>query len=117
VPGVLDLLLSDDSNPRSALFQIETLAEHIRHLPAAADDTILAPDQRVVTRLASDLKLADPAELGETVTRFDARIELDRLTRRVDRGVHQLSDHIADRFFSHALLTRVAGARRSETRR
>lgn len=117
VPGVLDLLLSDDSNPRSALFQIETLAEHMRHLPPAGDDGILSPDQRIVTRLASDLRLADPGELSETLTRFDARIELDRLTRRIDRGVHQLSDHIADRFFSHALLTRVAGARRGEALR
>ena len=34
VPGVLDLLLSDDSNPRSAVFQIATLGEHMQHLPA-----------------------------------------------------------------------------------
>jgi uncharacterized circularly permuted ATP-grasp superfamily protein/uncharacterized alpha-E superfamily protein len=115
VPGVLDLLLSDDSNPRSAVFQIVTLGEHMQHLPSADEDGILTPDQRITTRLGNDLRLADPADLAETVTRFDARIELDRLTRRVDHGVQQLSDHIADRFFSHSLLKRVSGARRGET--
>lgn len=113
VPGVLDLLLCDESNPRSALFQILTLSEHIEHLPAGEhDDAILTPDQRIVTRLASDLRLANPAELAQTISRFDARIELDRLARRVDRGVHKLSDHIADRFFSHSSVQRVSGAQR-----
>jgi hypothetical protein len=45
-------------------------------------------------------------------TRFDARIELDRLARRVERDVHELSDHIAERFFSHSSPRRVAGVRR-----
>jgi uncharacterized circularly permuted ATP-grasp superfamily protein/uncharacterized alpha-E superfamily protein len=117
LPGVLDLLLSDASNPRSAVFQIETLGEHMKHLPVAEDDGTLTPDQRITTRLGNDLRLADPIELGETVSRFDARVELDRLARRVDRGVHQLSDHIADRFFSHASLKRVSGARRDEAPR
>jgi uncharacterized alpha-E superfamily protein len=114
VPGVLDLLLSDDSNPRSAVFQIVTLSDHMSHLPTVDDDGLPTPDQRISTRLSNDLRLADPVELGVTVSRFDARIELDRLARRVDRGVHQLSDYIVDRFFSHSSLKRVSGARRGE---
>jgi uncharacterized alpha-E superfamily protein len=114
---VLDLLLSDDTNPRSAVFQIITLSEHMGQLPTADNDGILTMDQRITTRLSNDLRLADPAELGETISRFDARIELDRLARRIDRGVHQLSDHIADCFFSHSSLKRVSGTRRGETLR
>ncbi|HLF12806.1 MAG TPA: alpha-E domain-containing protein, partial [Gammaproteobacteria bacterium] len=117
VPGVLDLLLSDETNPRSAVFQIVTLSDHMSHLPSADDDGILTPDQRITTRLGNDLRLADPAQLGETVSRFEARIELDRLARRVDRAVQQLSDHIADRFFSHSSAKRVSGARREEPSR
>jgi uncharacterized circularly permuted ATP-grasp superfamily protein/uncharacterized alpha-E superfamily protein len=116
LPGVLDLLLSDETNPRSAVFQIVTLGEHMTQLPGADEEGILTPDQRITTRLGNELRLADPAELGETVSRFDARIELDRLARRVDRGVHQLSDHIAERFFSHSSPRRVAGVR-GDTRR
>jgi uncharacterized alpha-E superfamily protein len=117
LPAVLDLLLCDDSNPRSAMFQIARLADHIAALPGADDEAIMTPDQRIVTRLASELRLADPLELGANVSRFDARIELDRLARRIDRDVHRLSDHIAERFFSHSSPKRVAGARRPEPQR
>jgi hypothetical protein len=48
------------------------------------------------------------------VSRFDSRIELDRLARRIDRDVHELSAHIAERFFSHSSPKRTAGARRLE---
>ena len=76
------------------------LADHIEALPTAAGDGILTADQRIVTRLATDLKLADAIELGTTTSRFDALVELDRLARRMDRDVHELSDHIAERFFN-----------------
>jgi uncharacterized alpha-E superfamily protein len=109
---VLDLLLCDDANPRSAVYQIATLDEHIAHLPNGADDGMLTADQRLVTRLLNDLKLADPVDLGSGVVRFDTRIDLDRILRRIDRDVHELSDHIAERFFSHSSPTRVGGAGR-----
>ena len=63
-----------------------------------------------MTRLKNELKLADPVELGSGVMRFDTRIDLDRLLRRIERDVHELSDHIAERFFSHSSATRVGGA-------
>jgi uncharacterized alpha-E superfamily protein len=117
LPAVLDLLLSDESNPRSAVYQIVTLGEHIARLPESADGGLMTPDQRLVTRLTNELRLADPVELGATISRFDTRVELDRLARRVDRDVHQLSDYIAHRFFSHSSARRVAGVRRGETHR
>jgi uncharacterized circularly permuted ATP-grasp superfamily protein/uncharacterized alpha-E superfamily protein len=108
--AVLDLLLCDETNPRSAVYQIATLDEHISHLPSGAEEGILTADQRLVTRLLNELKLADPVELGGGVVRFDTRIDLDRLLRRIERDVHELSDDIAQRFFSHSSATRVGGA-------
>jgi uncharacterized alpha-E superfamily protein len=117
LPAVLDLLLSDETNPRSAVFQILTLSEHMRQLPGAGDDGIMSADQRIVLRLSNELRLADPAELGTTTSRFDTRVELDRLVRRIDRDVHHLSDHIAEHYFSHSSPKRTSGARRVETAR
>ncbi|MEO8466923.1 MAG: circularly permuted type 2 ATP-grasp protein [Gammaproteobacteria bacterium] len=114
LPAVLDLLLCDETNPRSAVYQALTLADHIAHLPSPKDETIMTLDQRVVTRLTSELRLADATELGVTVGRFETRVELERLARRIDRDVLALSDHIAERFFSHSSARRVAGARRGE---
>jgi uncharacterized circularly permuted ATP-grasp superfamily protein/uncharacterized alpha-E superfamily protein len=108
--AVLDLLLCDESNPRSAVYQIATLDEHIAHLPSGEEEGLLTADQRLVTRLKNELKLAEPIELGGGVIRFDTRIDLERLLRRIERDVHELSDHIAERFFSHSAPTRVGGA-------
>jgi uncharacterized circularly permuted ATP-grasp superfamily protein/uncharacterized alpha-E superfamily protein len=108
--AVLDLLLCDETNPRSAVYQIVTLEEHIAHLPSGGDEAILTPHRRLVTRLLSELKLADPLELGGGAVRFDTRIDLERLARRIERDVHELSDRIAERFFSHSSPTRVGGA-------
>jgi uncharacterized alpha-E superfamily protein len=94
------------------VYQIATLDEHMAHLPSNAEEGMLTADQRLVTRLKNELKLADPLELGSGVVRFDTRIDLDRLLRRIDRDVHELSDHIAERFFSHSSPTRVGGAGR-----
>jgi uncharacterized alpha-E superfamily protein len=108
--AVLDLLLFDETNPRSAIYQIAALDEHIGHLPSGEDEGMRTADQRLVTRLKSELLLADPVELGSGVVRFDTRIDLDRLLRRIERDVHELSDHIAERFFSHSSPMRVGGA-------
>jgi len=115
LPAVLDLLLCDETNPRSAVYQILMLSEHIERLPNRSEDGIMTPDERIVTRLLNELKLADPIELGATTGRFEVRAELDRLARRVDRDVHRLSDYIAHRFFSHSSARRVGGARRDST--
>ena len=108
--AVLDLLLCDETNPRSAVYQMATLDEHIGQLPRGDDGGLLTADQRVVTRLLNELKLADVLDLGSGVVRFDTRVDLDRLLRRVERDVHELSNHIAERFFSHSSPTHVGGA-------
>jgi uncharacterized circularly permuted ATP-grasp superfamily protein/uncharacterized alpha-E superfamily protein len=108
--AVLDLLLCDETNPRSAVYQIVTLDEHIAHLPSGEEEGVLPAHRRLVTRLLNELKLADPVELGRGIVRFDTRIDLERLTRRIERDVHELSDRIAERFFSHSSPTRVGGA-------
>ena len=68
--AVLDLLLCDETNPRSAVYQIATLDEHIAHLPSGEEDGVLPADQRLVTRLMNELKLADPVELGRGIVAF-----------------------------------------------
>ncbi len=116
LPAVLDLLLCDGANPRSAVFQVEALAAHLAELPHAAEseEGVLTADERITTRLGSELRLADPVKLGETLGRSDSRVDLDRLLRRAAQDVDELADHIAAHFFSHSAPTRVSGALRAE---
>jgi uncharacterized circularly permuted ATP-grasp superfamily protein/uncharacterized alpha-E superfamily protein len=116
LPAVLDLLLCDDSNPRAALFQLFALREHMKHLPNQAEDGLLTPDQRITTRIGSELQLADIVRLSETVSRFETRAELDRLLRRIEQGVEALADHIQHQYFSLSSPRRISGTERKEAR-
>jgi uncharacterized circularly permuted ATP-grasp superfamily protein/uncharacterized alpha-E superfamily protein len=116
LPAVLDLLLCDDSNPRAALFQLCALADHLAELPAQDEDGLLTPDQRITTNVGAELKLADTVALSLSKSRFDARLDLDRLLKRVEQGIDDLADHIQRQYFSHSAVQRVSGAERSEAR-
>jgi uncharacterized alpha-E superfamily protein len=111
---VLDLVLADESNPRSIAFQVATLNSHLNVLPHTEDEGLLTDDQRITTQLASNLRLADVFKLSAAKNRFDARTQIDRLTREIEQSVDSLSDHISRQFFSHSLAKRVSGARHTE---
>lgn len=84
---VMDLVLLDDSNPRSLAFQLARLKAHTAKLP------VLAPERKR-TPVAV---LAD--RLHGTVAAFDpARIRSDDLLA-IENGLMQLSDEISYAFF------------------
>jgi uncharacterized circularly permuted ATP-grasp superfamily protein/uncharacterized alpha-E superfamily protein len=117
LPRVVDLLFADESNPRSAVFQVVVLAGHLANLARNPNEGILSDEQRITTRLASNLRLADVFEIAEKKSRFGSRIEIDRLARQVERGANDISDHVSRTYFSHSAPHRIsAGERRREPR-
>jgi uncharacterized alpha-E superfamily protein len=110
---VLDLVLADDSNPRSVLFQAVTIDEHLGQLPHTDPDGLMTRDQRVARQLISEIELADMIALGESLSRSGVRARLERLTRRIEGDLIELSDLITQHFFSHSQATRVSGSPRS----
>ncbi|HSG65648.1 MAG TPA: circularly permuted type 2 ATP-grasp protein, partial [Gammaproteobacteria bacterium] len=111
IARVLDLVLADESNPRSIAFQAARLNEHLAVLPHTEDEGLLTDDQRITTQISNDLRLADVHKLGATKNRFGARTQIDRLTRELEQSVDALSDHISQQYFSHSLGRQVSGAR------
>ena len=99
---VLDLLLREETNPRSVAFQVKGLSEYIAKLEASHGrfgSDVLAPAQAL-------LRALDPVDLHPDSTALAAC--LDRL--QVAAGA--LSDELSLKFFSHAVsrsvLSRVA---------
>ena len=45
---VLDLLLTDETNPRSVAFQLVALAEHVENLPRDQAQPLLTAEQRTM---------------------------------------------------------------------
>jgi uncharacterized circularly permuted ATP-grasp superfamily protein/uncharacterized alpha-E superfamily protein len=62
--AVLDLLLTDETNPRSVAFQAVAIHDHVANLPRAATRANLLTDERLALTILSDLRLAIPHDLA-----------------------------------------------------
>jgi uncharacterized alpha-E superfamily protein len=97
----LDLLLADDSNPRSLAFQLNALTDHVDHLPRPQRAPVPTREQVVITCLIATLREADfksfcGARDGGVAT------PLDDLLRGFVKELQALSDTIARYYFNHA---------------
>jgi uncharacterized circularly permuted ATP-grasp superfamily protein/uncharacterized alpha-E superfamily protein len=107
---VLDLLLTDETNPRAVMFQVAVLNEHLAALPRDAEAALRAPEQRIALALARDLELADV----EALTALDAGNERPRLTALLGacaKALPALSDALSASYLSHAAVSRQLGGR------
>jgi len=104
--AVIDLLLTDDTNPRSILFQLEKVHEHVTKLPFAGQ-AILGPDERLAISLHNAVRLADPIELARDAD--GQRKALDRLMQRLLDQLPKLSAAVSQRYLIHAGLPRQFG--------
>lgn len=59
VPPVLDLLLSDESNPKSLAFQFVMLAEHVEQLPQQFERPFSTDEERIMLKLLTEVRLLD----------------------------------------------------------
>lgn len=107
--AVLDLLVADETNPRSIIFQLLTIEAHITALPREENSASLHPAQQITTRICTDIRLADMIQLAEFRKNSKVRANLDHLLKQLDQGVHQLSDIVAHMYFSHSLAQRISG--------
>jgi uncharacterized alpha-E superfamily protein len=98
---VLDLVLTDETNPRSVAFQLATLADHVEHLPRDRSQPLLSPSQRIVISLLDTVRMADVDTL-RTVPHRSERSKLDRLLLRLGEQLPRLSDLIAQQYLVHA---------------
>ena len=69
IAAVYDLVLLDDTNPRSLFFQINQLAQHFERLPREAES--VTPQQKILRDCSSRLRTLDTRELApRTVLRI-----------------------------------------------
>jgi uncharacterized circularly permuted ATP-grasp superfamily protein/uncharacterized alpha-E superfamily protein len=98
---VLDLLMLDETNPRSVAFQVAALSEHLDRLSRAAPQPVRSGEQRIVIGTLSDLQLADLSALCRR-DRAGDRPGLRTLLDRIATGLPQVSVGITRTYFSHA---------------
>jgi uncharacterized alpha-E superfamily protein len=103
--AVLDLLLVDETNPRSIGFQLARIEEHIRELPRDAGIVGLSGEQRLVLSLQNSVRLAEV--YGLVVADADGdRHSLRKLLARLNDQLQRLGEALASKYLIHAGLPR-----------
>ncbi len=108
VAPVVDLLLTDESNPRSVIYQLDALNNHISALPNPSDGMRTA-QQRITLSLLTDLKLADIERLctvSDSGAQRGERAELSALLVDLSTRIPALSESLSDRYLNHATVSR-----------
>lgn len=99
--AVIDLLLLDESTPRSVSYQCAHILQQVQQLPRPGHpDITLSREQRLAIEMVSLTQLADPDTL------FDdhqlATPQLTQLLTQLQQLLKQLSDSITLSYFNHA---------------
>jgi uncharacterized alpha-E superfamily protein len=104
---VVDLLLTDESNPRSVIYQLEALTRHLEAMPRP-EHGLRSGQERIALGLLTDLKLTD---VGRACAEDDAgrRTRLSELLVDLAKRIPALSDSLSDHYLSHASVSRHLG--------
>lgn len=98
LPLVLDLLLLDETNPRSLAFQLVAISEHLEQLPDGMRGVSRAEDQRMALGLLTGVRLTD---IDSTHT-DPKRIALGALLAEQTDSLPELTNAIARHYFNLA---------------
>ncbi len=99
--AVLDLLLADETNPRSVAFQIAGIEEHLSHLPRESVHPQRSPDCQMILKLRSMIQLANIEALCKPTDGF--RSKLESILVEILDSFEKLSAFLSEIYFSHAL--------------
>lgn len=96
----IDLLVTDESNPRSLRFQFDEMETLLRQLPTDPTQVGWGEDERRAAELALKLRIADVHALAE-VDEAGTRGELNELLDAIQTGIPALSRAIDGRYLIH----------------
>lgn len=111
---VLDLLMHDERNPRSLIWQLNRLQEHLAQLPRAKVDYQLSPEEQIILRASTQLQLADPSQLIVQKEASLVRQELEEMMADLSFQLSELSNVLTRTYFTHVQIPQQYGSARAE---
>jgi uncharacterized alpha-E superfamily protein len=106
---VLDLLLVDESNPRSIVFQLAAIYDHVRALPRSIEEPLRTHEERVALAALTRVRLADIEALA-SVNASGERVALREHLLTLLRELPDLSNAITQSYLVHAVPHRAIGS-------
>jgi uncharacterized alpha-E superfamily protein len=132
VAPLLDLLITDETNPRSVGYQLAALADHVRQLPGKDANPLRNRETRIMIATQAELRLVDVEALArprieaawntaagkQAASQASAadrpgeavRWTLDNFLADITLQLWQLSDSLTQTYFTHTGPSRQLGA-------
>ena len=102
LPMVLELLLLDETHPRSVAYQLQQLTIHVDALPRARGKSQLSVEERLILKAYTDLRLCNVLELTRGHEEEGIYKELDQLLSNTADLLWRIAEVIAEAYFSHS---------------
>lgn len=106
--AVLDLLLTDETNPRSVAYQVQAIAKHVAELARYENSPLPTAEQRLIEKIEHSIRSADIALLSGTAPYKG----YGELIERLDEITHELPQFFGllnARYLVHARAARTMG--------
>ncbi|MFT2110151.1 circularly permuted type 2 ATP-grasp protein [Marinomonas sp. 2405UD68-3] len=98
----LDLLMLDETNPRSLFYQIEQLRILVSELPRSETSLReMSAEIRLIIQSLSDIQLADLEKLSEVDSITNQRESLNKLMMELQERLETFTSKISDKYFDH----------------
>ncbi|MCC9641816.1 circularly permuted type 2 ATP-grasp protein [Rhodopirellula sp. JC740] len=110
----IDLLVTDETNPRSLRFQLNDIQQLLYDLPTDPGRVALGADERLARELQHPLLIADVATLTE-VNSSGKRAQLQQLLELVQEKIPLLANAIAGRYLIHTAPEQTLTGDREQT--
>ena len=112
---VMDLLIMDESNPKSLAFQFSQLVVHVEHLPRQSDRRFASPEERLSLEMLTAVRLLDLT--GLRCSKGGAQTEslaafLDLMDIRLKDFARQISAHYLTRVQATPHFSTIPGTRK-----
>lgn len=101
IAPLLDLLLTDETNPRSVLFQITAIVDHVANLPRKKATAIRSMEERIALALQHYLQMADVYLLSKVDDQGE-RGQLSQLLCQLSSQLPRLAEVIAHKYLMHS---------------
>jgi len=102
LPMVLELLLMDETHPRSLAYQLHQLSDHIGALPRERGKGQLSEEERLILKAYTDLRLVKVSELVNVADDVGVYSELESVLSAMTELLWRLYEVLAQAYFSHS---------------
>lgn len=103
VANGLDLLMVDETNPRSLVYQLTHLLKFIAELPQSGTTHPggLTEEKKLLIKALNEVQLADLEKLASSNEQTNIREDLNQMMRSVTELLEKFMHKVSDKYFDH----------------